>query len=83
MAQWYDFRLSNSKKPGSNQTRIVYISELLLILRIPIFEFFLAKVMRESHKLISGQSYKTFMLVNYDSRVVIWGIFKSGMTLES
>ena len=31
----------------------------------------------------SGQSYKQFMLVIYDSRVVIWGIFKSGMTLES
>ena len=31
----------------------------------------------------SGQSYKQFMLVNYDSRVVIWGIFKSGTTLES
>ena len=30
-----------------------------------------------------GQSYKHFMLVNYDSRVVIWGIFQSGMTLES
>ena len=29
----------------------------------------------------SGQSYKHFMLVNYDSRVVIWGIFQSGMTL--
>ena len=33
--------------------------------------------------LTSGQSYKTFTLVNYDSRVVIWGIFKSGTTLES
>ena len=31
----------------------------------------------------SGQSYKQFMLVIYDSRVVIWGIFKSGTTLES
>ena len=31
----------------------------------------------------SGQSYKHFTLVNYDSRVVIWGIFQSGMTLES
>ena len=31
----------------------------------------------------SGQSYKHFMLVNYDSRVVIWGIFQSGTTLES
>ena len=31
----------------------------------------------------SGQSYKRFTLVIYDSRVVIWGIFKSGMTLES
>ena len=30
-----------------------------------------------------GQSYKHFRLVNYDSRVVIWGIFQSGMTLES
>ena len=30
-----------------------------------------------------GQSYKQFTLVNYDSRVLIWGIFKSGMTLES
>ena len=31
----------------------------------------------------SDQSYKRFMLVNYDSRVLILGIFKSGMTLES
>ena len=32
---------------------------------------------------ICGQSYKHFTIVNYDSRVVIWGIFKSGTTLES
>ena len=32
---------------------------------------------------VCGQSYKQFTLVNYDSRVVIWGIFQSGMTLES
>ena len=31
----------------------------------------------------SGQSYKHFMLVNYNSRVVIWGIFQSGTNLES
>ena len=31
----------------------------------------------------SGQSYKQFTLIIYDSRVVIWGIFKSGTTLES
>ena len=31
----------------------------------------------------SDQSYKQFTIVTYDSRVVIWGIFKSGMTLES
>ena len=31
----------------------------------------------------SGQSYKLFMIVIYDSRVVIWGNFKSGTTLES
>ena len=30
-----------------------------------------------------GQSYKHFTLVNYDSRVVKWGIFQSGTTLES
>ena len=35
----------------------------------------------ETH--FSGQSYKHFTLVNYDSRVVIWGIFQSGTTLES
>ena len=32
---------------------------------------------------ICGQSYKQFTLVIYESRVVIWGIFKSGTTLES
>ena len=32
--------------------------------------------------LTSGQSYKQFTLVIYDSRVLIWGIFKSGTTLE-
>ena len=31
----------------------------------------------------SGQSYKQFTIVIYDSRIVIWGNFKSGMTLES
>ena len=31
----------------------------------------------------SGQSYKQFTIVIYDSRVVIWGNFKSGTTLES
>ena len=29
-----------------------------------------------------GQSYKGLTIVNYDSRVVIWGIFKSGTTLD-
>ena len=32
---------------------------------------------------VCGQSYNQFTLVNYDFRVVIWGIFKSGTTLES
>ena len=31
----------------------------------------------------SGQSYKQFTIVIYESRVVIWGIFKSGTTLGS
>ena len=35
-----------------------------------------------NHKT-SGQSYKHFTLVNYESRVIIWDIFKSGTTLES
>ena len=29
-----------------------------------------------------GQSYKGSTIVNYDSRVIIWGNVKSGMTLE-
>ena len=36
-----------------------------------------------STELISGQSYKQFTLVIYNSIVIIWGIFKSGTTLES
>ena len=32
---------------------------------------------------ICDQSYKHFTIVNYDSRAVTWGIFKSGTTLES
>ena len=32
---------------------------------------------------ISGQSYKASTIVNYDSRFIIWGILKSGMTLLS
>ena len=30
-----------------------------------------------------SQSYKQFTIIIYESRVVIWGIFKSCMTLES
>ena len=30
-----------------------------------------------------GQSYKASTIINYDSRVVKWGIFKPGSTLES
>ena len=36
-----------------------------------------------TQSLISGQSYKHFKLVNYDSKVVIWGIFQSGTTFMS
>ena len=32
---------------------------------------------------LCGQSYKYFTIVNYDSRVVMWGILQSGTTLES
>ena len=34
-------------------------------------------------RVTSGQSYKQFTLVIYDSRAVIWGIFKSDTTLDS
>ena len=34
-------------------------------------------------KICSGQSYKLFTVVIYNPRVVIWGIFKSGTSLES
>ena len=30
-----------------------------------------------------SQSYKHFMIVIYDPRVLIWSVFKSGTTLES
>ena len=40
-------------------------------------------MMIEKEALNSGQSYKQFTLVIYDSRVVIWSIFQSGTTLES
>ena len=45
-----------------------------------------AKVLTElscANDQASGQSYKHFTFVNYDSRVIIWGIFQSGTTLES
>ena len=29
-----------------------------------------------AQNLARGQSYKTFTLVNYNSRVIIWGYFK-------
>ena len=32
---------------------------------------------------ICGQSYNHFTIINYDSSIVIWGIFKSGTTLEA
>ena len=44
------------------------------------------KAMSNSNEAVSsnlGQSYKQFTLVIYDSTVVIWGILKSGTTLES
>ena len=37
---------------------------------------------KKTEKMTSDQSYKHFTIVNYDSRVIIWGIFKSGTTLE-
>ena len=40
------------------------------------------KWLRTSLRQTCGQSYKWFTLAIYDSRVVIWSIFKSGTTLE-
>ena len=55
----------------------------------PMFAYILVSLLvpfvnlKVSNHQACGQSYKHYMLVNYDSRVVIWGIFQSGMTLES
>ena len=43
----------------------------------------LSEYLEDTEELASGQSYKHFTLVNYDSRAVIWSNFQSGMTLES
>ena len=40
-------------------------------------------IVDKEKKTFSGQSYKGPTIVNYDSRAVVWGNFKSGMTLES
>ena len=61
---------------------------------LSIFGFIKGRKFAQKHKKLpkwrqnttnttSGQSYKGSTIVNYDSRVVIWGIFQSGMTLES
>ena len=50
--------------------------------RLTFYQFYLFRFSCfTSAELTSGQSYKQFMLVIYESRVVIWGIFKSGTTL--
>ena len=36
----------------------------------------------ENHCTAVTNLIKHFTLINYDSRVVIWGIFQSGTTLE-
>ena len=53
--------------------------------KLQTFVTFFLPVAVERHPMLEtcGQSYKQFMLIIYKSRVVIWGIFKSGRTLES
>ena len=63
-----------------------YISrnnQLNITLSLQNFSSLFSQTSRELHQRTSGQSYKHFTLVNYDSRVVIWGIFQSRTTLES
>ena len=50
---------------------------------MPLLSFPLLIKARSDFAATSGQPYKLFMLVIYKFRVVIWGIFKSGTTLES
>ena len=60
--------------------------------RIPIFKFCLFWFTIIDRNYVNalasiflwpcGQSYKHFTIINYDSRVVIWGIFQSGTTLH-
>ena len=38
--------------------------------------------MHQIHNMTSGESNNGSTIVNYGSGVVIWGIFKSGTTLE-
>ena len=40
-------------------------------------------ILKTDNWIISGQSYKQFTIVIYDTRVTVWGIFKSDTTLES
>ena len=55
------------------------VSSLWIRTRVTVkISFFEAR-----HQIFYGQSYKQFTLVIYQSRVKIWGIFKSGATLES
>ena len=50
-----------------------------------VINYYVGERFKDSFRLATmncGESYKQFTLIIYESRVVIWGIFKSGTTLE-
>ena len=62
--------------PWKGHAGVVYCFLSFLLVALAIFDL-------NGSGENSAQSYKAPMIVNYDSRVVIWGIFQSGTTLES
>ena len=66
--------LCNNLIPGISNNLVSYVIRSVSCFRQKLSDSVLPK--------ISGRSYKHFKLVNYDSKVVIWGIFQSVTTLE-
>ena len=81
-----------NRKPFHHQRSHLWNMEVVAYLAGPSVRYLeLKSSTTASYPLLRGlkmyslcdQSYKHFTLINYDSRVVIWGIFQSGTTLES
>ena len=77
---WFVFKIENvrnSAEVGQNYWSLFpnkTIFQSLLALKLWTFSFFFLTIIVES-SVTSGQSYIGSTIVNYDSRVVIWGNF--------